>query len=134
MNASLFLSIAGVGLSVSAVGAALLAVRAARQWRVRCESLESSFAGLRRELQMVASISARTGRRVQRVEHEYSDVAERVDWVETRSSTSSKSGSLDLAIDSARQGADSEKLTQSFGISRGEADLVARLHGRQKSA
>jgi hypothetical protein len=42
--------------------------------------------------------------------------------------------SFDQAIDSARRGADPVKLTQQFGLSRGEADLVMRLHGQKKSA
>jgi hypothetical protein len=113
---------------------ALVAMQATRRWRARCDSLESSFAAVRRELEMVASISVRTGRRVQRVEHECSDVAERVDLVESRSAAASGSGSLDEAIDWARRGADSGKLEQQFGLSGGEADLVARLHGHKKSA
>jgi hypothetical protein len=78
----------------------------------------------------VASISAKSGRRVRRIEQEYSSVAERVDLVELRGTAQS----FDQAIDSARRGADPGKLTQQFGLSRGEADLVTRLHGRKKSA
>jgi hypothetical protein len=136
MNVTIFISIAGASLAICALVAALVAMQAMRQWRARCESLESRIAALHRELEMVASISVRTGRRVQRVEHEYSDVADRVDLVESRSSvaTGPGSGSLDQAIDWARRGADSDKLSQQFGLSSGEADLVARLHGRKKSA
>jgi hypothetical protein len=134
MNVTTLISIAGASLAVCALATALVAMQATRRWRARCDSLESSFAALRRELEMVASISARTGRRVQRVEHEYSDVAERVDLVESRSAAGSGSGSLDEAIDWARRGADSGKLEQQFGLSGGEADLVTRLHGRKKSA
>jgi hypothetical protein len=134
MNANTFLSIAGASLAVCALVTALLAMHAMRRWRARCESLESSFAAMRRELEMVASISVRTGRRVQRVEHEYSDVADRVDLVESRGAAASGTGSLDQAIDWARNGADSDKLAQQFGLSGGEADLVTRLHGRKKSA
>jgi hypothetical protein len=134
MNATSFLSIAGAGLAVCALVIALMAMQAMRRWRARYESLESSFAALHRELEMVASISVRTGRRVQRVEHEYSDVADRVDLVESRGAAVSGPGSLDQAIDWARNGADSDKLAQQFGLSGGEADLVARLHGRKKSA
>ena len=85
---------------------------------------------MRRELELVASISVKTGRRVKRIEQEYSSVADRVDQVELRGSAQS----FDQAIDSARRGADPGKLAQQFGLSRGEADLVTRLHGRKKSA
>src|SRR5882757_1819822 len=115
MNVTTLIGIAGASLAVCALATALVAMQATRRWRARCDSLESSFAALRRELEMVASISARTGRRVQRVEHEYSDVAERVDLVESRSAAGS--GSLDEAIDWARRGADSGKLEQQFGLS-----------------
>jgi hypothetical protein len=64
------------------------------------------------------------------VEHEFSGVAERVDLVESRTAPGSES--LDQAIDLARRGADSDRLEQQFGLSAGEADLVARLHGRAK--
>jgi len=57
-------------------------------------------------------------------------VADRVNSVESR--TAPVSGSLDQAIDWARGGADTERLAQQFGLSSGEAELVARLHGRSK--
>lgn len=131
MNATLIVSIAGGILGIGALAVALLAMKAARGWQARYESLESSVAALRRELELVASISARTGRRVQRVEHEYSGVADRVDLVESRGAAAS--GSLDRAIDWVRGGADPDGIAQQFGLSSGEADLVARLHGRTKT-
>jgi hypothetical protein len=124
------LSLAGAALGFLAFAMALTALRAVRGWRARCVSLESSLAAVRRELELVASISAKSGRRVKRVEQEYSTVSDRVDQVELRGTAQS----FDLAIDSARRGADPGKLTQQFGLSRGEADLVTRLHGRKKSA
>ena len=57
-------------------------------------------------------------------------MADRVDQVELRGAAHS----FEQAIDSARRGADSGKLARQFGLSCGEADLVARLHGRKKSA
>ena len=130
MNVDIIVSIAGATLAVCALIAALMAMQAVRRGRAQSESLESSIAALRRELELVASISVRTGRRVQRVEHEFSGVAERVDLVESR--TAAGSELLDQAIDLARRGADSDRLEQQFGLSTGEADLVTRLHGRAK--
>ncbi len=130
MNLHTFLGIAGAVLGFSGLVAALFAIRAERGWRIRCLALESSVAAMHRELELAASISMKTGRRVKRMEQEYSSVADRVDQVELRGTAQS----FDQAIDSARRGADPGKLAQQFGLSRGEADLVTRLHGRKKSA
>jgi hypothetical protein len=130
MNINTLLSIAGAVLGSLGLISALFTLRAMRGWRARCLSVESSLVAVRRELVLVASISAKSGRRVKRIEQEYSSVADRVDLVELRGTAQS----FDQAIDSARRGADSGKLTQQFGLSRGEADLVMRLHGRKKSA
>lgn len=130
LDLNTILSVAGAALGFLGAVMALAALRASRGWRARCLSLESGLAAVRRELELVASISAKSGRRVKRIEQEYSTVSDRVDQVELRGSVQS----FDLAIDSARRGADPGKLTQQFGLSRGEADLVTRLHGRKKSA
>lgn len=130
MNAAIVLSAISAALAVCALLTALIALRAARRCHARCDSLDSSIAALHREVEMLASISVRTGRRLQRVENEFGGVTERVDLVESR--TASRSESLDHAIDLARRGADSDRLEQQFGLSSGEADLVARLHGRAK--
>jgi hypothetical protein len=84
-----------VGIGAAALGiAALLSVFALwsslRRWRARCMSLESAFAALRRDLELAASISARAGQQVKRIE-------------------------------------------QQFGLSRSEAELVSRLHGRKRA-
>jgi hypothetical protein len=130
MKLAVLFAVAGFTLAAAALLLALAAWRDGRHWRARCVSLESSVEGLRRELELVASISARTGLRVQRVEQEFSGVSERVEVVELRAETRS----FDQAIDSARRGADPGKLAEQFGLSSGEADLVARLHGRKRSA
>jgi hypothetical protein len=122
-------------LAAAALGAcALLAVLvlsiAVRRWRTRCAAVELTVAALRHELEVMASVSLRTGRRVKRMEHEYSGVAERIESVELRGPPQR----FDQAIDSARRGADPGRLTQQFGLSRVEADLVTRLHGRKKTA
>jgi Protein of unknown function (DUF2802) len=124
------LSVGGAALGLLGAAVALTTLRAIRGWRAHCVSLESSLTAVRRELELVASISAKSGRQVKRIEQEYSTVSDRVDQVELRGAAQS----FDLAIDSARRGADLGKLTQQFGLSRGEADLVMRLHGRKKSA
>jgi hypothetical protein len=130
MTIDTLLGIAGAAFGFAGLAAALFTTRAIRASRARCLAVESSLAAVRRELDLVASISMKTGSRLKRIEQEYSGVSDRVDLVELRGSVQS----FDQAIDSARRGADSGKLTQQFGLSRGEADLVTRLHGRKKSA
>src|ERR1700722_3832038 len=130
MNLDTFLGIAGAALGFSGLVAALFAIRAERGWRARCLALESSVAGMRRELELAASISVKTGRQVKRIEQEYSSVADRVDQAELRGTAQP----LYQAINPARRGAYPGMLAQQFGLSRGEADLVTRLHGRKKSA
>jgi Protein of unknown function (DUF2802) len=129
MNINLAVGLAGAALGLLGLLVAWFTSRAIRGWRARCLSIESSLAALRREMELAASISMKTGRRVQRVEQECSGVAERVEQVELRGAVQS----FDQAIDSARRGADPGKLSQQFGLSRGEAELVSRLHGRKKS-
>jgi hypothetical protein len=130
INANMLLGLASGALGLLGLVSALFAVRSVRAWRARCLSLESSLAALHREMEIVASISLKTGRRLKRIEQEYSGVADRVGQVELRGA----SQCFDQAIDSARRGADPLKLTQQFGLSRSEADLVTRLHGRKKIA
>ncbi|MEP6547088.1 MAG: DUF2802 domain-containing protein [Gammaproteobacteria bacterium] len=106
------LALAGTILGIFGLVLSLFAVGAVRRWQSRCISMESSLAALRR------------------VEQDYAGVAERVDLLELRGSAQS----FDQAIASARRGIDSGRLAQQFGLSRSEADLVTRLHGRKKVA
>jgi Protein of unknown function (DUF2802) len=130
MSINNIVGIAGLLLALCAVLAAFVTSRSNRRLTARCAEVESSVAAMRRELELLASISLKTGRRVKRFEQEHVGVADRVALVELRGSAQS----FDQAIDSARRGTDPDRLTQHFGLSRGEADLVARLHGRKKTA
>lgn len=132
MNAAAAISLFALGLAIAGTVTAVIAHRAVRSWRARVEALEAGIAALRRELEMVASISSRTGRLVQRFEQEFSGVAERIDLVESRGAA--LPDSLDEAISWARRGADADKLEQQFGLSSAEAELVSRLHGVKRSA
>jgi Protein of unknown function (DUF2802) len=130
INLTLVLSMVSALFGCGAAVVAVLAARSNQRWQERCLSVEVSLAAIRREMEHVASISVRTGRRVKRIENEYSGVADRVDQVELRGPTQS----FEQAIDSARRGADPVKLSQQFGLSRGEADLVLRMHGKRVAA
>ena len=132
VNFNLLSLLAIGGASLAACALPIIAVQgfSMRRMKARYLALESSVAAMRRELEVVGSISLRTGRRVKRIEHDYAGVADRVELLELRGSAPS----FDQAIDSARRGTDSGRLTQQFGLSRVEADLVTRLHGRRRTA
>ena len=130
LNIDSILEIAAASLAICALIAVAALSFSLRRWRIRCAAVESSLAAMRRELDVAASISLRTGSRVNRIEREYSGVAERIESVELRGPAQC----FDLAIDFARRGTDSGKLTQQFGLSRAEAELVTRLHGRKRNA
>lgn len=130
LTVNTILGLASASLAICALTAVVALSFSMGRWRKRCAAFDSSVAAMRRELEVMASISLRTGRRVNRIEREYCGVAERIESVELRGPAQS----FDQAIDFARRGTDPGKLTQQFGLSRAEADLVTRLHGRKKIA
>jgi len=132
MNLNTFLSVGGACLALAALLLAVGAKQAAQRWRARCESLEASVASLHREVELVASISVKTGRRVQRVESEFSGVADRVDVVESRAPVSG-ADSLDLetlagALLSAVNGAKSADQKEAW---RSEGAAFFQRRGRK---
>jgi hypothetical protein len=126
--ATVFAIIAGL-MSVACAAGLYVILRSTHALRSRCTTLETSLATLQRDLESMTADHAAMGRRLQRIESEHSGVADRVDLVESRGT----SQSFDLAIDSARRGADPKQLTKQFGLSRGEAELVSRMHGMRKN-
>jgi hypothetical protein len=118
------LSIVATALSACALIGLAVQKRALNDWRRRCLALEGAIPALRHEVELIASVSAHTGRQIKVIKNSHKK-AERGNVVELHSGNRSVSE----AIDSARRGTDSAKLSQQFGLSRGEADLIARLHG-----
>ena len=127
---SAILGFAGITFGLAAMAATGVMIREIRRWQARCAAVEAALAGMRCELELAASIAERTGRQVGLLQHECADLAERIECAKGAGADRS----LDQAIEYARRGADSVKLAARFGLSRGEADLVARLHGRRRSA
>jgi hypothetical protein len=105
-----------------------------RRLRKRSETLESSLGALRAELVLAqAGAQAEAQRalgRLDPLEQAYARMSERLRFVERRAD----GRSFDQAIDSARNGTESGKLAEQFGLSRGEAELVARMHGKLRQA
>ncbi len=128
LHVDTLLAAAGLMMALVALAAAALAGGAARRARRDARTQESAVLDLRRRLDEAQAMQARAGRRAKRLEQEFLRLAERLGVVESRGD----SRPFDQAIDSARRGATSGKLAEQYGLSRGEADLVARLHGRDK--
>jgi hypothetical protein len=126
----LIFAAAGAALGLLGLLLALATLRTARLLNERIVGAEASLASVRRELERVAVAGTKIERRLKRFEQETLDSAERLDQIELRGAGQC----IDQAIDYARRGADPAKLSQHFGLSRGEADLVTRLHGRRNSA
>jgi hypothetical protein len=122
-------ALAGV-FALAALGMAARVVIGLAGLRARNRELEDSVRALRRELSGVALGLARSGERQQRLERDGARLTARVLGVEARA----EAPAFDRAIASARNGAESDRLAHEFGLSRGEADLIARLHGCRKRA
>ncbi len=129
MDLGVMVGIGGAALGIVALFSVLALWTSLRLWRGRCISLENDFAALRRDLELAASIGARAGHQAKRIEQQVAGVAERVDLVETRGAV----GSFEQAIEWARHGAEASQLSDRFGLSRSEAELVSRLHGRKRA-
>jgi predicted nuclease with TOPRIM domain len=101
-----------------------------RRLRTRGETLESKLGALRDDLARADAASAEATECLRRLDQAYTRMTTRLRFVERRVD----GRAFDQAIDSARQGIDPGTLAEQFGLSRGEAELVARMHGRPKSA
>ncbi len=130
----------GAALGAGALAAGWRAAHKLRALRKGGLALESRAAAMRRELDRLGAAAAQsqsqaraqeqslvqTLARLQRVEQQFAAITDRIGLVEFRG----EGRSFDQAIDFARRGADPDKLAEKFGLSRGEADLVTRLHRR----
>jgi outer membrane murein-binding lipoprotein Lpp len=96
----------------------------------RVVALEADLAAMRGEFALARTEAQRAAERVNHLEQELAASWERMDMLEFRR----ESAVFDTAIDLARRGAASDRLAAECGITQGEADLVARLHGRKKTA
>jgi hypothetical protein len=77
-------------------------------------------------MELVASINARAQRQIKRME-----TPVRVDPLRAyQTRLTDPKRALNEAIESARHGSDTGRLSAQHGLSRAEAELVARLHGR----
>jgi hypothetical protein len=114
------------GLMLVGLAATAYALAALAKFRRANLALGAQLISMGRELELLTAANSDTVRRVADLERQGRVVAERMLLAESHNANRS----FEEAIDSARRGAASGKLAVRFGLSRGEADLVARLHGR----
>ncbi len=119
---------AGASLALT-VWAAALAVRSRRLAR-RLGALERDLAAFRGEVAATAGIGARVGERLRRLDQISAQLNDRLGQLELRGD----GRPYDHAIALVQHGADANRLVAHFGLSRGEADLVALVHGRRKAS
>jgi hypothetical protein len=128
---TLILGLVALGsLLALAVGLLWLTVAHGRRLTRRLAAAEADFERLRAEVAAVAGVGARVGERLRRLDQVSTQLGERLGQLELRG----EGRPYDQAIALVAKGADPERLVDSYGLTRGEADLVARLHGRRKSA
>ncbi|MDE2295722.1 MAG: DUF2802 domain-containing protein [Gammaproteobacteria bacterium] len=118
-------ALAGAAIGVIAAALGVVGLWIVRAQAARLAERETAIEDLRRRVDALTALQTRTANRLQRFETEQGQLAERVGHVE-----SGGGRTLDDAIDSARRGASVGTLIDTFGLSRGEASLIARLHGR----
>jgi hypothetical protein len=115
---------------VLALGAALAATAASlRQVRRAVAASEARLGELAREVEGATAIGVRAGERLRKLEQTGAQLGARLGQLELRG----EGRPYDQAIDLVRHGADADRLVRNFGLSRGEADLVALVHGRRKA-
>lgn len=113
------LVLAGVLLGIATVRAGRL--------RRRLGAIEQQFEALRTDVAATTGIGVRAGERLRRLDQVTAQMAERLGQLELRG----EGRPYDQAIALVRRGADAERLISHYGLSRGEADLVALVHGRR---
>lgn len=104
--------------------------RAVRRLRRTQRETERVLSLLNKQTESAVTMSVRAGRRLKRLEKQLAWASERIGQLEVRN----EGRSYDQAITLARRGADPGRLMTNFGLSRGEADLVALMHNQRKAS
>jgi hypothetical protein len=119
-------ALVGAGCGLATLALALLVGRA-RRLRLRLAALEAELEALRADVAATTGIGVRVGERLRRLDQVAAQLNDRLGQIELRG----EGRPYDHAIALVRHGADADRLVQHFGLSRGEADLVALVHGRR---
>lgn len=103
--------------------------RAARRLRRTQRESQRVLMLLHKQTESAVTMTVRVARRLKRLEKQLAWATERIGQLEVRN----EGRSYDQAITLARRGADPNRLMTNFGLSRGEADLVALMHNQRKA-
>jgi hypothetical protein len=121
-------ALAGAALvALLALAAALVQQRALADVRRTLAEADARLAALRREVEGATALAVRAGERQRKAESATAQLADRLGQLELRG----EGRPYDQAISLVQRGADADRLVRNFGLSRGEADLVALVHGRR---
>jgi len=99
--------------------------QALRELRRRLQTQDTSIEGQRQQLEALLSCSRGMGRRVQRHEQRLRHLTHRQDEVQTLGTGDTPYRQAQALL---QQGADSEVLVDDCGLTRVEAELMAKLH------
>lgn len=123
------LIVIGAWTLVAIVGLVVLGAewRGVRKLRRTQRETERILVFLDRQAETALAMTARAGRRLKHLEKKFAWVTERIGQLEVRN----EGRSYDEAITLARRGANPDRLMTNFGLSRGEADLVALMHNQR---
>lgn len=130
LDSGLQIGLLSGALAVAGIFLAGSVWRSQRGLRTSLAAQETLIAVLRKELDAANAAHMSTVGRLKKLEKDFVDLFDRLGRIELRPDAQS----FDRAIDSARRGAEPEKLAEEFGLSEGEAELLARLHGLARSA
>ncbi len=122
----LILAALATTLVLAGVLLVIATVRAGRLRR-RLGAIEKQFETLRADVAASTGIGVRAGERLRRLDQVTVQMGERLGQLELRG----EGRPYDQAIALVRRGADADRLISHYGLSRGEADLVALVHGRR---
>lgn len=120
------IALVAVGLVLAVCGMLGLALsNQIRQLRNRCNELDGQVKDLRAQLATEVSGALNVNSRQLAVERDVDQLRHRQDQLELRMADAQTYGQAEQLV---KRGADMEELIASCGLSRGEAELVMRMH------
>lgn len=114
-----------LALGAAAITVAVYELVCVRPLRRRAARADAQLAVLAQSAEAASRLAAQAGR-VQRLEGQTRQLAERLGQLELRADTRG----YEQAIQLAAHGGGTDRLVSCFGLTEGEAELVSLLHGR----
>jgi hypothetical protein len=97
------------------------------------EAFQAQIEELRRENRSLGEFTARVARRLKQAEEQVAQLSTRIETARTQELATDSDHAYAQAIRLVRRGADADRLVMDFGLARGEAELVAHMHGQRKT-